>query len=119
MQTKLAYCSACDRDVMVAFPDESEFVDGQANIRDPEIVCLEIGARCTGSMCPVAAQPPAVMAVRLVRSGLENVVQPLLTARCRSCDQIAKFALINLEYATCTSCGVTTEYSKLDKPTSN
>ena len=109
MDTRMAYCSACDRDVRVAFPDAGEFVDGQANIRDPEVICLEIGARCTGALCPVGAQPPAVMAVRLVRSGLDTVVQPLVTARCPSCDQVSKFALIDLQYATCTTCGVTTE----------
>jgi hypothetical protein len=74
MKTRMAFCSACDRDVRVAFPEDAEFVDGQANIPDPEIVCLEIGARCTGSMCPVAAQPAAVMAARLVRSGLDTPV---------------------------------------------
>lgn len=74
MKTQRAYCSACDRDVMIAFPELSDFVDGQANIRDPEIVCLEIGHRCTGAMCPVAAQPPAVMAARLVRSKLDGVI---------------------------------------------
>ena len=117
MNARLAYCSACDRDVMVAFPDETDFVEGQANIRDPEIVCLEIGQRCTGAMCPVAAQPPAVMAARLVRSGLDTAVQPLVTARCRSCDQISKFALIDLQYATCTTCGITTESATLDTST--
>lgn len=118
MNTRLAYCSACDRDVMVALPEATDFVDGQANIRDPEIVCLEIGHRCTGSMCPVGAQPTAVMAVRLVRSGLDTAIQPLVTARCQSCDQVSKFAVINRQYATCTMCGVTTESAKLDTSTS-
>jgi len=71
MKTRQTYCSACDRDVMVAFPEETDFVDGQANISDPEIVCFEIGHRCTGAMCPVGGLPPAVMAVRLMRSGLD------------------------------------------------
>ena len=119
MNARLTYCSACDRDVVVAFPEEADCVDGQANIRDPEVVCLEIGYRCTGAMCPVAAQPPAVMAARLVRSGLDTAVQPLVTARCKSCDQISKFALIDLQYATCTTCGITTEFAKLDTMTSS
>lgn len=117
MNTRLAYCSACDRDVRVVFPEGTDFVDGQANIPDPEIICLEIGHRCTGAMCPVAAQPPAVMAVRLIRSGLDAAVPVLVTGRCTSCDQLSKFALIDLRYATCTTCGVTTEYATLDTPT--
>lgn len=71
MMTQRVFCSACDRDVLFAFPEEADFVDGQANIPDPQLVCLDIGERCTGSMCPVAAQPSSVMAARLVRSGLD------------------------------------------------
>lgn len=77
MKTRLAYCSACDRDVMVEFPEPSDFVDGQANIHDPEIVCLEIGARCTGAMCPVAALPASAMAARLARHELDGAMQPM------------------------------------------
>ena len=76
MKTQQAFCSACDREVLLAFPEQSDYVDGQANIPDPQLVCLEIGDRCTGAMCPVAAQPSAVMAGRLVRSGLEAAMPP-------------------------------------------
>jgi hypothetical protein len=68
MKMQLAYCSACDREVRIAFTDMPTF-EGQANLPDPEVICLEIGHACTGSLCPVAAQPPAVMAARLVRNG--------------------------------------------------
>ena len=76
MKTHRAFCSACDRDVLLAFPEETDFVDGQAPIPDPQLVCLEIGERCTGSLCPVAAQRAEVMAGRLVRSGLDGLMPP-------------------------------------------
>lgn len=119
MKTQMAYCSACDRDVRIALTEEPVEPDGQANIHDAEVVCLEIGEKCTGAMCPIGAQPPAVMAVRLVRSGLKPIVQPMTTARCEACDQVTRFALINPEYATCTECGTTVRRASLDVPTSN
>ena len=118
MKTTLAYCSACDRDVQIAIPDEPAF-EGHANLKDGEIVCLEIGDKCTGSMCPIGAQPPAVMAVRLVHSGLKPTMQPLMDARCDACDAVTRFAVINQKFATCTTCGVTTERTRLSLPTSN
>jgi len=118
MKTKLAYCSACDRDVMIALPDEPRF-EGQANLPDPEVVCLEIGETCTGSMCPIGAQPPSAMAVRLVRSGLKPTIQPLITARCEACDQVTKFAVADKTYAVCTVCETTVARDKLASPTSN
>lgn len=118
MKTKMAYCSACDRDVMIALPDEPAW-EGQANLPDPEVVCLEIGETCTGSMCPIGAQPPSVMAVRLVRSQLKPTMQPLVVARCGVCDQVTKFAVVDADHATCTVCGGTVKRATLEAPTSN
>ena len=71
MKTQRTYCSACDRDVLIAYPESADYLDSQANIPDPELVCFEIGERCTGAMCPVCAQPSVVMIRRLERSRLE------------------------------------------------
>ena len=117
MKVQMAYCSACDRDVRVAFPEEPAH-DAQANVPDAEVVCLEIGHQCTGSMCPIGATPPAVMAVRLVRSGLPTL-HPVQMATCDVCGDVEKFALINAQYATCIACGRTVQRSKLATPTSN
>jgi len=118
MKVQTAFCSACDRDVQIVMPVEPVF-EGHANLRDAEVVCLEIGHQCTGAMCPIGAAPPAVMAVRLIQSGFTPVMQPLLDARCDACDQVTKFAVINVEYATCTVCGATTDRKRLALPTSN
>lgn len=118
MKTTMAYCSACDRDVMIALSDEPVF-EGQANLPDPEVICMEIGHKCTGAMCPIGAQPPAVMAVRLVRSGLKPIVQPLVAARCDGCDQVTNFAVIDERTVTCTVCGTSRDRVKLATPTSN
>ena len=119
MKVQMAYCSACDRDVQIAFPTEPTVTDGQANVLDTEVLCLEIGHQCTGSMCPIGAQPPAVMAVRLIRSGAKPVLYQLQPAECAACGDIEKFALIDATHATCTGCGRTVDRSSLVTPTSN
>lgn len=106
MNTHIAYCSACDRDVRIMLPDEPVF-DGQANVADPEIVCLEIGDGCTGSLCPIGAQPPRVMKARLVKSGVSLRLQPFVRAYCEACSGDSDFVLIDREYATCPGCGRT------------
>lgn len=119
MKVQMAYCSACDRDVQIGFPTEPTVTDGQANVMDTEVVCLEIGHQCTGSMCPIGAQPPAVMAVRLIRSGMQPVMHRLLPALCDACGDVEKFALIDATHATCTGCGRTVDYTSLKRATSN
>lgn len=113
MEVQMAYCSACDRDVRIAFPTEPTVHDGQANVMDTEVMCLEIGHQCTGALCPIGAQPPAVMAVRLIRNGLKPVMHRLQPALCDACGGIEKFALIDATHATCTGCGHTVERSSL------
>ena len=82
--------------------------DGHANLHDSEIVCLEIGETCTGSLCPIGAAPPAVMAARLVRNELKTVVQPAVSAMCPSCEKMTDHFLVGTNDATCAVCGVTT-----------
>lgn len=119
MKVQMAYCSACDRDVQIAFPTEPTVHDGQANVMDTEVLCLEIGHECTGSLCPIGAQPPAVMAVRLIRNGIKPVMHRLQPARCEACGGIERFALIDATHATCTTCGHTVDRLTLETPTSN
>ena len=106
MKTQLAFCSACDRDVQIIVTDAAE-QDAQAPVADPEIVCLEVGERCTGNLCPVAAVSPTAMMVRRVRSGVRSVLQPIVKVDCEDCGEVTDYAIVSPEYATCTQCGST------------
>ncbi len=112
MKSQTAYCSACDKDVQIVVTDEPS-ADGHANLHDSEIVCLEIGDNCTGSMCPIGAAPASVMAARLVRNGLQTVMQPVVQARCPGCATITAHVIAERSHATCTVCGATTARSGL------
>ena len=106
MDTRVAFCSACDRDVRILITD-SPAQDAQAPVADSEIVCLEIGDRCTGHLCPVGAVSSTAMMVRLVRSGMRSVVQPLVKAHCESCGRVTDYIIVSPDYATCADCGGT------------
>lgn len=106
MKTQIAFCSACDRDVHVLVNDEP-LHDAQAPVADAEVVCLEIGERCTGNLCPVGAVSSTAMMVRLVRSGLRSVLQPIVKAECEACGRVTDYVIVSGEYATCADCGST------------
>lgn len=108
MKREIAYCSVCDRDVQIVVTDELSH-DGQANLHDAEVVCLEIGDHCCGSHCPISGTQPAVMAARLVRNELQTVVTPMVTLDCARCGQPTRHVLIERSFATCSECGATTQ----------
>ena len=108
MQAKTVYCSACDRDVNIVITDEPS-QDGHANLHDSEVVCLEIGHKCTGNLCPVGATPPTVMAARLVRNGLLAAIDSGITTRCASCGVVAVHMIVDGTYQICTECGSTSK----------
>jgi hypothetical protein len=58
MDTKRIYCSACDRDVTIAV------ADGDKDFKLEGAVCLDIGATCTGTLCPICAVAPETMRER-------------------------------------------------------
>ena len=69
MKSHQLFCSACDREVRVLItPALNE--QGQAVLHDSEVVCLDIGSRCTGNMCPLGAAEPNAMVARIVRNGI-------------------------------------------------
>jgi hypothetical protein len=107
MQRQIAYCSVCDRDVQLVVTDELSH-DGQANLHDAEIVCLEVGDRCAGCHCPISDTQPAVMAARLVRNGLQTTMNPVVTLDCARCGEKTQHVLIERSWATCNECGATT-----------
>ena len=108
MKTQMAYCSACDKDVHIVITDEPA-EDGQANLHESEVVCLEIGEACTGSLCPIGATSPAVMAARLVRNGLQTIVQPVISAHCPGCGRVTNHLVIEPTRARCTECETVTD----------
>ena len=74
------HCSCRDQEVRVVVTDDPVY-DGQASLLDSEIICLEIGEKCSGGMCPLDAQPAAVMDLRLARSGLDDQHRTLLVIK--------------------------------------
>ena len=112
MKTQTAYCSACDRDVQILVT-EAPVQDAQAPMVDAEVVCLEIGERCTGNLCPVAAVSPAAMRVRQIRSGVRPVLHPVVKAACESCNRVTDHYIVSSEHATCSDCGTTVSRDEL------
>lgn len=113
MDTQIAYCSACDRDVLIQITG-AEGHDAQAPMPDAEIICLEVGQRCSGPrICPVAGISQTAMRVRRVRAGLRTVLQPLVMAECRECRRVTEHVLADADFATCPECGTTTGTEQL------
>ena len=112
MQNQTAYCSACDKDVQIVITDEPS-QDGHANVHDAEVVCLEIGDACTGGLCPIGATSPVVMAARLVRNGLQTIMQPVFEAPCATCGRTTTHVMVERSHAICEDCGTTTPRSEL------
>jgi len=54
---RIAYCSACDRPVRVRVREGAPEWTPPADAVPSDIVCLEYGETCTGSMCPLFDVP--------------------------------------------------------------
>ena len=104
MKNHEMYCSACDREVRV-FITKAPAEEGHATLSDPELVCLEIGAQCTGSLCPLGAAEPNAMVRRLIRNGIPLDTLSTITARCPTCDAEAQMVLYGQGRAACSICG--------------
>jgi hypothetical protein len=63
MQEKTVYCSACDREVLIAWEPPQSGVE--ITLAELEVVCFELGESCTGAMCPLSGVSPDVMKERL------------------------------------------------------
>lgn len=100
------YCSARDQEVRVILTDEP-ITDGQAPVMDTEVICLEIGERCTGSLCPVCAVAPDAVDARLAKSGLRPEIRRKLTGHCEGCDRDTELLVSSGGYVSCTECATT------------
>ncbi|MBK5098839.1 MAG: hypothetical protein JJE01_13720 [Gemmatimonadetes bacterium] len=66
MDKHLAYCSACDRQVEVVVKTSARTNPATGELEN-EVVCLEMGESCTGSMCPMCDVPTDEMKQSLER----------------------------------------------------
>ncbi len=57
MESRVAYCAMCDRPVRVLVKRESAPWPSPEQLDPSDIVCLEYGETCTGSMCPLFDLP--------------------------------------------------------------
>ena len=104
MRVRTMFCSGCDRDVQVVATDAVP-EDAQANVPEPELVCLEIGDWCTGTMCPLGAAEPSSMVSRLIRNGLPMGHLRTRRAFCEACGLENEMALYGRNLAACLVCG--------------
>lgn len=97
------YCSACDRQVRVLIT-AAPIYDGQAPIHEEELVCLEIGTKCTGNLCPISAAGPNEMVRRVIRNGIPLETLNTVTAKCPLCEETAEIVLYGDSRAVCATC---------------
>ncbi|MFI5311309.1 MAG: hypothetical protein ACHQQ3_08765 [Gemmatimonadales bacterium] len=110
MKSAQLFCSACDRQVKVMITEAPVF-DGPATLHDEEIVCLEIGDRCTGTLCPIGAVEPNAMVARIVRNGLPTEGLHTVQSVCPSCGADAEMVLYGGGRASCTICGTSARWT--------
>lgn len=106
MNVTTMYCSGCDREVAVVVTDGAVEI-AQANVTEAELVCLEVGTHCTGSLCPLGAAEPNGMVHRLIRHGLPTDQLTRVSAYCEACGLESEFALVGENRASCLVCGTT------------
>jgi ribosomal protein S27AE len=109
MQHTQLYCRNCSRPVRVVIT-EGVHHDGQAEVHDEEVVCLDLGADCTGT-CPLGAVEPDAMVGRIIRNGLPLDGLRTVAAMCPACGAQAEMALYGGGRAACTVCGVSARWA--------
>jgi len=104
MKSQQLFCSACDRPVRVLITEEPTS-EGQAEVTDAEVICLEIGSQCTGHLCPLGAAEPGAMVRRIVRNGVPLDTLQTVQADCPSCFSRTEMILYGDGKAGCSACG--------------
>jgi hypothetical protein len=108
MKQQQMFCSGCDRNVRVLVTDAVE-EEPQANVRDQELVCLEIGDWCSGNLCPLGAAAPSAMVSRLIHSGISLDNLQTVRGHCEACGIDNDLALYGKDMAACMVCGTSRE----------
>jgi predicted RNA-binding Zn-ribbon protein involved in translation (DUF1610 family) len=105
METKTVYCAKCKHDVSVTLTPQP-IHDGQANVdKGAELVCLDFGPQCSGTLCSVFGLPRVVMGVRLARSGLRPAQFEAVRALCDGCHRVVSMRVVDETHAHCPDCG--------------
>ncbi len=104
MKPQYMFCNGCQRHVQVVVTDPVED-DTQANVHDPEMICLEIGEWCSGSLCPLGAAAPGAMVARLIHAGEPTDALVVVRGHCEACGLETDLALFGRDQAACTVCG--------------
>ncbi|MEX0892545.1 MAG: hypothetical protein WEB88_10280 [Gemmatimonadota bacterium] len=114
METQTAYCSACDQQVRIVVTPQPVH-GGQATLDDgPDVVCLDFGHKCTGSLCPMFGLPRILMGVKLAQSGLKPDEEwESFRAPCQGCSQMVDLRIIDALYALCPSCSARNRYARV------
>ena len=110
MQVRSVYCSGCDRDVRVVATDGVP-EDAQANVPEPELVCLELGDWCNGQLCPLGMAAPSAMVARLIRSGFPLDHLRIARGFCDACGLDNDLALYGKDMAACMVCGTSRAFT--------
>lgn len=109
MQSTQLYCRNCNQPVRVVIT-EGVHHDGQAEVHDEEVVCLDLGESCTGT-CPLGAVEPDAMVARIIKNGLPLDGLKTVRAHCPTCDAEAEMALYGAGRAACTVCGTSARWA--------
>jgi hypothetical protein len=104
MKSHRLFCNACEREVNLVITDAPEH-EGHATLLDSEVVCLEVGDKCTGALCPLGAVGPDAMVARIVRDGLPTDALRTLRSLCPSCDRETDMVVYGNGHAACLECG--------------
>ncbi len=65
METRMAYCAACERPVRVMVKKEAPAWPSPEEPDPSDVICLEHGETCTGAMCPIFDVPSEQMKEKL------------------------------------------------------
>ncbi|MEZ4415466.1 MAG: hypothetical protein R3E10_06900 [Gemmatimonadota bacterium] len=108
MKTRSVFCSHCNKKVDVGVTP-APLQGGQASLPDGgELICLDFGAGCQNSECPVSQLPSIVMGFRLARSGEDkHGGWPMVSAVCEGCGLRTDMEVLDDHHAFCTQCRTT------------
>ncbi len=113
METRNLYCPKCKHDVSVTLT-QAPLHRGHANVADgAEVVCLDFGPQCDGSLCSVFGLPRVVMGVRLARTGLRPEQFETVRALCDGCHRVVSLGVVDDTHAHCPDCGTVNTWTMI------